>query len=327
MFPDKLKKGDEIRVIAPARSLGILSKHQIEYATKVLNDMGFKVTFGKHVKTCDEFFSSSIESRIYDLHDAFCDGNVKGILTVIGGFNSNQLLKYIDYGSIRDNPKVLCGYSDITALSNAIYAKTGLVTYYGPHFSTFGMEKGNEYTIEYFKKCLMNEEEFEILPSETWSDDEWYLNQDYRHFIDNDGYTVIHEGECEGTIIGGNLCTLNLLQGTEFFPGLKDSVLFLEDDYLTNYVEWDRNLQSIIHLPGFDQVKGIVIGRFQNKSAINMDIMRKIIDSKKELDALPVICNVNFGHVSPILTVPIGGKVFINAHSKEASLKIEKRMA
>jgi len=322
MYPKKLEIGDEIRVIAPARSLSILSKNQIKFAKNVLNDIGFKVTFGEHVDECDEFFSSSIDSRICDLHEAFQDENVKAILTVIGGFNSNQLLKYIDYDIIRNNPKILCGYSDITALSNAIYAKCGLVTYYGPHFSTFGMEKGNEYTMEYFKKCLMDEGDLEIIPSETWSDDEWYLNQDNRHMVDNKGYTVMSEGQCLGTIIGGNLCTLNLLQGTEFFPSLEDSVLFLEDDYLTNYVEWDRNLQSLIHLPDFDGVKGIVIGRFQNKSAINMDIMKKIIDSKLELRNLPVICDANFGHVSPIFTFPIGGRLELDVEAEKVKLKI-----
>lgn len=325
MFPKKLEIGDEIRVIAPARSLSILSKEQLKFAVNTLKDIGFDVTFGRHVNECDEFFSSSIESRICDLHQAFCDDNVKGILTVIGGFNSNQLLKYIDYETIKNNPKILCGYSDITALLNAIYAKCGVVTYYGTHFSTFGMKKGNEYTIEYFKKCLMSEEEFEVVPSETWSDDEWYLNQDNRHMVDNEGYTVINQGHCQGTIIGGNLCTLNLLQGTEFFPSLENSILFLEDDYLTNYADWDRNLQSLIHLPDFKEVKGIVIGRFQNKSAINMDLMKKIIKSKRELENIPVICNANFGHVSPIITFPIGGGASLDVEGEQVSLKISNR--
>lgn len=326
MYPKILKEGDEIRVLAPSRSLDILSKDQVKYAIDILKGMGFKVTFGNHVEECDDFFSSSIESRVYDLHDAFLDDNVRGILTVIGGFNSNQLLKYLDYDLIRENPKILCGYSDITALSNAIYAKSGLVVYYGPHFSTFGMKRGNEYTIEYFKKCLMTEDEFEVIPSETWSDDEWYLNQENRHMVENEGVTMINEGECEGTIIGGNLCTLNLLQGTEFFPKLDDSILFLEDDYLTNYVEFDRNLQSLIHLPDFDKVKGMVIGRFQNKSSINMDIFKKIIASKRELKDIPITCNANFGHVSPIITFPIGGRAKLCIINGEASLIIQKRV-
>ncbi len=92
-------------------------------------------------------------------------------MTTLGGYNSNGLLKHLDYDLIRENPKFFCGYSDITALNNAIYTKTGLVTYSGPHFSSFGMEKGLEYTTDYFLKCVTSNEPIEVLPSETWSDD------------------------------------------------------------------------------------------------------------------------------------------------------------
>lgn len=112
--------------------------------------MGFQVTFSKHAEELDRFASSSISSRVQDLHRAFRDPNVKAILTTLGGYNSNGLLKHLDYDLIRKNPKFFCGYSDITALNNAIYTKTRLVTYSGPHFSSFGMEKGLEYTNDYF---------------------------------------------------------------------------------------------------------------------------------------------------------------------------------
>ena len=105
IIPEKLKIGDEIRIIAPARSMGILTEETKSIANKRLADLGFKVTFGKHVDEIDEFNSSSIQSRLTDLHEAFADPNVKGILTVIGGFNSNQLLNYIDWDLIKNNPK------------------------------------------------------------------------------------------------------------------------------------------------------------------------------------------------------------------------------
>ena len=137
VVPPKLKKGDEIRVITPSRSIKLkfISKEMVDNGIKNLENLGLKVTFGKHVEEIDDFNSSSIKSRISDLHDAFSDKNVKAIITVIGGYNSNQLLEYINYELIRENPKILVGYSDITALQNAIYTKTGLITYSGPHFS------------------------------------------------------------------------------------------------------------------------------------------------------------------------------------------------
>lgn len=318
IIPEKLKKGDEIRVIAPSRSLKIISEETRDNANKIFEDLGLKLSFSKNAEKCDDFFSSSIEDRIEDLHEAFLDKNVKAIFTVIGGYNSNQLLKYIDYELIKSNPKIFCGYSDITALSCAIYHKTGLITYSGPVYSTFGMKKGLDYTIEYMKRALMESKEFEIIPSETWSDDLWYINQNDRNFIPNEGLKYINEGEAQGKIIGGNLCTLNLLQGTEFMPSLKDTILFIEDADLTFAEIFDRDLQSLIHQKDFEKVRGIVFGKFQIKSNIDEQIFIKIINAKKELRNIPIIYNVNFGHTTPHITFSIGGvaKVIAGVDSK-----------
>jgi len=323
-YPSKLKKGDEIRVIAPSRSLAIVLNDRRDVANKRFAELGFKLTFGKHVEEIDDFNSSKIESRVQDLHEAFLDKNVKAILTVIGGFNSNQLLRYIDWKIIKNNPKIFCGYSDITVLNNAILAKTGLVSYSGPHYSTFGQELYFDYTLEYFNKCLLSEEPFEIKPSGDWSDDPWYKDQKNRNLIKNEGFLVINEGRVSGKIIGANLCTFNLLQGTEYFPDLKDSVLFIEDDDESLPHTFDRDLQSLIHQPGFEEVRGIVIGRFQKKSQMTNDLLVKIIKTKKELDSLPVIANVDFGHTDPKITFPVGGTVEIIAEDDLFSIKILK---
>ena len=108
IYPAKLKLGDEIRVIAPARSLAICGNETIEFAKHKLEQEGFIITFSKNSMEMDTFRSSSIKSRIDDIHEAFLDPSVKGILTAIGGFSSNQLLKYLDYELIRSHPKVLC---------------------------------------------------------------------------------------------------------------------------------------------------------------------------------------------------------------------------
>lgn len=326
IFPDKLKKGDEIRIIAPSRSLSLISESNIEFAKSRLENMGFVISFSKNCKEKDMFISSSIKSRVEDIHDAFKDKNVKAIFTVIGGFNSNQLLKYLDYDLIKNNPKILCGYSDFTAFANAITSKTGLVTYYGPHFSTWSMKKEFDYILEYFKKCLISNESYDVKASSTWSDDEWYKDQDKRIIEKNEGLIVINPGKAEGVIFGGNLCTFNLLQGTEFMPNLLDSILFIEDDDLPKSgfdVEFDRNLQSLIHQPGFEKVKGLIIGRFQKKAEMTLEKLKYIISTKKELDNIPIIANADFGHTYPIFTFPLGGTTKINA-SKELEIKILK---
>ena len=153
--PIKLKPGGHIRVIAPVRSLKLLSESSKQEAINRLERAGFKISFAKNVNEIDEFNSSSVESRIEDLHEAFSDKKVDAILTVIGGYNSNQLLQYLDYNLIAKNPKIICGFSDVTALNNAITAKTGMITYIGPHFSSWGMKHGFEYSEEFFKKCCM----------------------------------------------------------------------------------------------------------------------------------------------------------------------------
>lgn len=324
IYPSKLKEGDGVRIIAPSCSMGIISKEIREITNKRFAELGLKLSFGKHIEEIDDFRSSSIQSRVEDIHDAFGDKNVKAVITVIGGYNSNQLLKYIDWDLIKNNPKIFCGYSDITALNNAILTKTGLVSYSGTFYSTFGQELYFDYTLEYFKNCLISNEPFEIKPSDQWSDDEWYKNQKERNPIKNDGFLIINEGKASGTIIGGNLCTLNLLQGTEYFPELKESILFIEDDDLSSAVIFDRDLQSLIHLPDFKNVKGIVIGRFQKASEISDDILMQIIKTKKELNNLTVIANVDFGHTSPMITFPVGGEAKLEVKDGKVKLEIIK---
>ncbi len=321
IYPKKLQKGDGIRIIAPSCSISIISSDNRKIANDHLTDLGLKITFGKHVNEIDEFRSSPIKSRINDLHEAFLDSNVKAVFAVIGGFNCNQLLKYIDWNIIKNNPKIFIGYSDTTALQNAIFAKTGLVTYSGPAWSTFGQKLHFDYTLDYFKKCLMSDSKFEIKPSEKWSDDLWYKNQNKRILIKNKGWLIINKGKASGTILGANLCTLNLLQGTEYFPDLNNSVLFLEDDSESKDVHFDRDLQSLIHQPSFKGVKGMVIGRFQKASEMQDANLIKIIKSKAELKNIPVIVNVDFGHTSPIITFPIGGEVIMDTKKKSIVIK------
>lgn len=322
IIPPKLQSGDTIRVIAPSRSLSIVSKQLIDIAGHKFNKLGLHITFGEHVNEKDSFFSSSIESRIADLHTAFADKNVKAILTVIGGFNSNQLLDYLNWDLIKDNPKIFCGYSDITVLNNAFFAKVGLVTYSGPHYSTFGQEFYFDYTLDYFKKCLMNNKPFEIIPSHEWTDDEWYRNQKKRDLIINDGPWIFNEGQAQGTILGGNLGTLNLLQGTQYMPDLKGSILFLEDDSESQPHHFDRDLQSLTHLKNFVGVKGLIIGMFQKKSGITFHLLKQIVKSKKVLDTIPIIGNINFGHTDPKITFPVGGTATLQATKNGASIKI-----
>lgn len=317
IVPAKLEPGDEIRVIAPARGLRIIGQDSRENAANRFAEMGLKVTFGKN--TIDENFdlmgSSSVEKRVEDLMEAFKDSNVKAIFTIIGGSNSNQLLPYLDYEVIRNNPKVFCGFSDITALLNAIYAKTGLVTFSGPHYSSMGIKKGYEYTLENLQKMIMGEGKNQIEPSAEWSDDLWFLDQENRKFIKNDGWWIVNAGNAEGKIIGGNLGTFDLLLGTPYRPAFEaDTILFIEDCFTSSgdAGAFDRHLQALMYQDDFKNVTGIVIGRFQKASEVTREKLEFILE-KPELKNLPIIANVDFGHTTPLLTFPIGGTARISS--------------
>ncbi|MBN1584797.1 LD-carboxypeptidase [Candidatus Uhrbacteria bacterium] len=322
-IPKKLDaKGVNVRVIAPVRSLGLISEEGRAEAEKRLAGYGMELSFGKHVEEMDEFNSSSIDSRIEDLHEAFSDDGVDAILTVIGGYNSNQLLSRIDYSLIERNPKIICGFSDVTALANAINAKTGMVTYVGPHYSTWGMRHGLEHTIEYFLRCCRESSAYNIEPSEEWSDDPWFMDQENREFIKNDGYWMLNEGHGLGRVVGGHLRCLSSLQGTEYWPGLDDSILFLEDDAEVNPALFDRGLQSLIHQPDFSGVRGILIGRFQKETGMTRELLEKMVATKPELKNIPTVANMDFGHTTPMVTLPIGGTIEIDADNGSAKIRV-----
>ncbi len=324
IVPNQLKPGDEIRVIAPARGLKLIGIDSREIAVKRLNDFGLKVSFASNT-TDDNFdmmLSTSVEKRVADIHEAFADPRVKAVITVIGGANSNQLLPYIDFDLIKKNPKIFCGFSDITTLVDSIYAKTGLVTFYGPHFSTLGMLKGCAYTLEHWHKMLFGTGEDVIAPSAKWSDDLWFLDQEKRDFIENEGYWMINPGQAEGTIIAGNLGTFCLLLGTPFRPKFeKDTILFIEDCFTSagDILDFERHLQALMYQEDFANVKALVIGRFQKASDVSREKLEFILKSKPQLQNMPIIANVDFGHTTPLLTIPVGG----TAQIKDARIKIK----
>lgn len=322
-YPDFLRPGDNIRVIAPSSSMKILSQDTINYAVKCFENMGFKISFAEHAYESDVFGSSSIESRILDLHEAFKDQSVKAIITAIGGYNCNQLLDYVDWDLIKSNPKIFCGYSDITILLNTIFVKTGLVTYYGPHFSTFGQKFLNHYTADYFFKSLAQSKPFEVYASEHWSDDKWFIDQDNRQIKSNDGYWIIQDGVASGVVVGGHLGTFCLLQGTQFAPSLKDKILILEEDaYPADLKEFDRRLQSILQQSESKHISAILIGRFEEAYGMNRTLLSQIIKSKAALKNKPVIANVDFGHTEPHCTLPIGGMIKVD--TAQNNIKILK---
>lgn len=319
MIPDKLKSGDEVRVVAPARSASDIDERVLERAKVALESLGLKVTFSKNAFSRNQRGCPTDDEKVEDLHAAFMDENVKCILAVIGGFNSNQLLGKIDWQIIKDNPKVFGGFSDITVLNHAILAKTGLVTYAMPNFYCFGLLPEANYSLEYFRRCLFadNPAEFIVQQSEIFYDFPWnYDEASPRQALENNGPRVVQGGSAKGTMIGGNLCSLNLLNGTGYFPKVTgDIILCIEDDSYDSIPETvERNIQSLMQQPFFRQVKAILVGRFQGESRATDDMISDIILSKKIDPTIPVVVNLDFGHTDPKFTYPVGGRCQIAAN-------------
>lgn len=313
MIPPKLKIGDEIRIISPSSSLDRVGGFENNLvAKKRLERLGFKVTFGNHIAENDCFFSSSIADRVADLHDAFLDKNVRAILTTIGGFNSNELLPYIDWHIIESNPKIFMGYSDITSLHNAIRAKTGMITYYGPSYSSFKMDELQEFQTDQWLKAVQNET-YSLKASHVYTSDLWFDPRRPRKLIDAK-WKLYHRGLAEGTITGGNIDTYYLQAGTDYLPQISNPVLFLEmaeSPEEDSRLVFSRELAQVLQI--HSDIQGLVLGRFPTVNHMADESLIAILNKYPLLQTIPVIYNVDFGHTQPIFTFPLGGQIRILA--------------
>ena len=329
-IPPRLKPGDEIRVLALSRSLaGAMNLYgftesDVQFATSRLESLGLTVSFGRRVMECNEHLTASPQHRLEDLHEAIADPSVKAILAVVGGIGATQILDGIDYRQIKAHPKIICGYSDIGHLCNAIFARTGVVTYYGPHFTTFMMRLGADYTVYNFRQCLFTDSPLEVQPTDVWSDDAWNSDQQNRNFHKNDGFWAIQDGQAEGAIIGGNYFGLNMLQGSSYFPPLREGILFLEQpaNGKATLMELDAGLRALSFQPEFPGVRAIVIGRYAQSGLVTQENLAELIRDIPALNHLPVIGNCDFGHVNPILTLPIGGRCQLQVSNGQASITL-----
>ncbi|HEL1762137.1 TPA: LD-carboxypeptidase [Streptococcus suis] len=302
----KLKKGDHIRVVSPSSSIERIGGFEANLAAKEkLEDLGFKLSFSEHYFENDIFDSAPIVSRVADLEAAFADKTVDAILTTIGGFNCNELLPYLDFDLIARHPKIFCGYSDTTALLNAIYAKTGLQTYMGPAYSSFKMVQAQEYQTEAWLKAV-TQDSYELTPSSEWSSDAWYLPDAPRTFYPTE-WKVYNPGQASGIAIGGNISTLNLLTGTEFAPKPDNYILFLEEAEDDDYLIIARHLTAL--LQAYPNPQAVVFGRFPKETKMTEEILLAILDKHPILKKVPVLYDLDFAHTQPLFTIRIGGHV------------------
>lgn len=322
-LPPPLRQGDQIAVVAPSRSLGMLAEETVERAVAVLEELGLRVQLGAHAARSGPYLSAPVADRLADLHAAFADPDVRGILFCIGGYSANQLAPYLDYDLIARNPKVVCGRSDGTVLLNAITCHAHLITYYGPSFADFGIERGNEYTVECFRRATFGTAALGLKASRWWSDDRWFEDQERRSFLPNPGPVVLQPGDTTGITVGGHLGTFGLLRGTGLLPSPPNPVLLIEEVAAGRRdlaQELDRQLESVLQQPAFSRPRGLLVGRFARADGVSNGDIATIVRSKLALRDVPVVANCDFGHTLPMSTVPIGARVRVNTAGERPSV-------
>ena len=304
-----LKKGGHIRVVSPSLSIQAIGGFDANVSAKEkLEELGFNVSFSSNYFEHDLFDSASITSRVEDLHEAFADPSVDAILATIGGFNCNELLPYLDYDLIAQNPKIFCGYSDTTALLNAIYAKTGMQTYMGPSYSSFKMKEGQEYQSQSWLKAV-TQDDYDLVPSKEWSSDPWYDPTQPRHFMPTE-WKVYNAGKASSTIIGGNLSTFSLLRGTPYAPQAENYILFVEEAEGYPPEHFLRELAAL--LQAYPSPQAVIIGRFPKECEMTEEILLAILDKHPLLKNIPVLYDVDFAHTQPLFTITIGAQATLD---------------
>jgi muramoyltetrapeptide carboxypeptidase len=289
--PEKIKNGETICIIAPS---GNVDKDKILNSAEYFKSLGYKVKFGKNVFNQDRYLAGKDEERISDLEEAFNDKDVNAIICARGGYGALRIAEKINYNIIRNNPKIFCGYSDITALSLMILKRTGLVTYSSPMpKGDFQPEQIDEFTQKHFWLALKNE-----------------LNE-----ITAEELKTYKDGSATGILWGGNLSTIVSLCGLDFIPDKK--FIFFTEDLNEPVYKIDRCFRQLLNIEKFRKnIAGIVLGDFLDIEYPQQ--LDELFDEiARELN-IPVYGGYKITHGKSKLTIPIG----INAHLNNGKINL-----
>lgn len=294
--PKRLTEGATVALIAPSSGI---EAQEFENAVQNLTNLGFKVKPGKFARQRKGFLAGSDEDRLADLHQAFADWEIKAVWCVRGGYGATRILPKLNFNLIRRNPKILIGYSDITALHIAISQKTGLVTFHGP----VAASNFSDYTKKHLLETLMHpssRETIEISPDNAAGESNLFKTR------------TIRAGKCRGNLIGGNLSLLAALAGTPYAlnRNLRGKILFVEDVNEPAY-RIDRMLTQLRESVDLRGLAGIALGVFKGGNSDEADAFQSLIDVFTEQFGklnIPVIYGLSFGHIRDQFTLPIGIK-------------------
>lgn len=292
--PKRLREGMTVGLIAPAGASN--NRQQVLVAVDVLKSLGFRVKEGRNLNRRTQYLAGTDRERAEDINWAFSDPEVEAIFTLHGGYGTMRTLPYIDYDTVRRNPKLVIGYSDITGLLLGLYAQAGLVGFHGPcAVSTF-----SEYTLEEYRKVTVNPQKETIIgapPVKEYPEGQVERENRIMSFAGGVG---------RGRLVGGNLSLVSPLIGTPYEPDFKDAILFLEDVNEAFY-RLDRMLTHLLLAGKLQQVQGIALGKFTKiPKEGNTFNLEEIIEQLLVPLGVPVVRGFMIGHVTDKTTVPIG---------------------
>ncbi len=323
---DKLRIGDKIGYFSPSTPITSIAINRFERSKKYLEDKGFELVSGSLTGKNDKYRSGSIKERVEELNELIRNPEIKCIISTIGGMNSNSLLPYIDYEAFEKNPKIIIGYSDMTAILFGIYAKTNINTFYGPALvATFGeLQPFVDLSYKYFEDILIKDIKFPYefkIPS-VWTEEyiDWELQDRCKRENKNEWLTI-RGGISKGRLIVGNLNTMTGIFGSQYMPEIKEGdILFIEDS-LKDASAVERTF-SLLKVNGvFDKISGLIYGKhelFDDRST-GKKAYEILIEVLGDYD-FPFLTEVDCSHTHPMFTMPIGATIELDATNRKIKL-------
>jgi muramoyltetrapeptide carboxypeptidase LdcA involved in peptidoglycan recycling len=319
----KLKQGDTIGIFSPSTPITALCPIRYQRGKSFLESKGFIVKEGKLTGHKDGYRSGSIKERAEELNELIRDSKVRCIMSTIGGMNSNALLPYIDYDALKKDPKIIIGYSDVTAVLFAIHSITDLPTFYGPAcVASFGeLTPYNDMHYKYFEDvCMKPLTTYTYQKPEIWTDEyiDWSTQTRSKKGYKNNWLTL-HPGQVEGRLIVGNLNTLSGIMGSPYMIEIKKGdILFIEDS-LKNGATVERSF-NMLKLNGiFDKIGGLIIGKhelYDQNSKPHLEILKEVVGEFN----YPVLAEVDCSHTQPMFTMEIGATINLDADNQLITL-------
>lgn len=297
-----------------------------ERGIRYLESKGYKVIHGKLYGKKDGYRSGTIKERADEFNELLYNEDIQILMASIGGYNTNSILPYIDYEYLKTHPKIIVGYSDTTALLLAVYAKTGLITFYGPAAaSSFGeFPPFVDDTFKSFHSMFRDEISYPFCYEKPlyWTDEfiNWSEQNRPKEQRENE-WICVKPGICKGRLIGGNLNTMEGFFGTEYMPEIRKGDILLIEDSLKDACTIERSF-SLLKLAGiFEKIGGIILGKHEKfddngTGRRPYEILLEVIGETK----IPILADFDCCHTHPMLTVPIGCQVTLDAANKKVIL-------